>query len=119
MGRILTVGQDEALLSSRVAILRRCEAEVVAARASEALKILTAQQFDLVVLCHTVTMDDMKELVRSAHRQASDLKVLQILKTAELSRARTSPAADDTTSTDPASLEAKVAQMLSSRPRLA
>ena len=119
MCRILTVGQDETLLASRSAILHRFDAEVVAARASEALKILKTQQFDLVVACHTVSMEDMKELVRSAHRQASNLKVLQILKTPELSRAHTSSGADDTTSTDPDSLVAKVAEMLNSRPRLA
>jgi len=62
-------------------------------------------------------MDAVKDHVRSAHRQASHLKVLQILKTTELNRAHTSPGADDTTSTDPASLV--TTEMLSSQPRMA
>lgn len=115
MCTILAVGQDEGLLSTRSAILRKCNAAVVAARAPEAIQILKAQQFDLVVLCHTVTSVDMNELASLAHHQANDIQVLEILKASELNWGPHCSGADDVVLSKPETLVAKVTKMLSAQ----
>jgi CheY-like chemotaxis protein len=112
MCTILAVGQDEELLSTRSAVLRRCDARVVAAHVSEALKLLKAERFDLVVLCHTVSSKEMNELVGLAHRQASDIQVLEILKATEIDGGRVPSDADDVAASRPETLIAKVREML-------
>lgn len=113
MGTILAVGQDQGLLATRAAILRRCHASVLEARASEAIKILKAQRFDLVVLCHTLSAEEMTELVGLAHLQASDSQVLEILKATEAAWGHLPSGADDMALSQPETLIAKVIEMLS------
>lgn len=79
MCTILAVGQDEDLLHTRSAVLRKCNAGATTARASEAIEILKAERFDLVVLCHTLSTEDRNTLVLLAHQQPSDIRVLEIL----------------------------------------
>lgn len=115
MRTILAVGQDEGLLSTRSAILRKCNADVVAARASEAIQILKAQRFDLLVLCHTVTSVDMNELASFAHHRANDVRVLEILNATELNWCPRCSGADDMVQSKPETLVAKVTEMLSAQ----
>lgn len=49
MRTILAVSKDEVLLASRAAVLRKTNAEVIEAKASEAKKILKVQQSELTV----------------------------------------------------------------------
>ena len=112
MRTILAVGQDEGLLFTRSAILRKCSADVIAARPSEAIEILKAQPFDLVVLCHTVTSVDMNELASLAHHKANDIQVLEILKATELDCGHRCSGSDDMVQSRPEILVAKVTEML-------
>jgi CheY-like chemotaxis protein len=118
MCTILAVGQDAELLVTRAAVLRKCNAEVVAARPSEASKMLQAQRFNLLVLCHTVSSDDRDELIQLAHQQASEIQVLEILSTTEHSSDRSPSGADGTSSPNPATLVAKVIEMLNAQARV-
>jgi DNA-binding response OmpR family regulator len=111
MCMILAIGHDEELLNTRSAVLRRCNAGVIAARPSEAIEILKAGRFDLVVLCHTLSTADMKKLVSLAHQQASDIQVLEILSASAPRWERACSGADDTALSNPASLVAKVIEM--------
>jgi CheY-like chemotaxis protein len=111
MCTILAIGQDEELLYTRSAVLRKCNAGVITARPSEATEILKAGRFDLVVLCHTLSTEDMNKLVSLAH-QASDMQVLEILKASAPSWERARSGADDTAPSNPASLVAKVIEMM-------
>jgi DNA-binding response OmpR family regulator len=111
MCTILAIGHDEELLNTRSAVLRRCNAGVIAARPSEATEILKAGRFDLVVLCHTLSTEDMKKLVSLAHQQASYIQVLEILQAAEPSWHHSTSGADDTAPSNPAGLVAKVTEM--------
>jgi DNA-binding response OmpR family regulator len=111
MCTILAIGQDEELLNTRSAVLRKCNAGVITARPSEATEILKAGHFDLVVLCHTLSTEDMQKLVLLAHQQASDIQVLEILKASEPRWERARSGADDMASSNPASLVAKVTEM--------
>jgi CheY-like chemotaxis protein len=109
MRTILAVSQDEGLLITRSAVLRKANAEVVAARADEALKLLKERQFDLVVLCHTLTPEETDQLTLLAHR-LKNVDVLEVLKVTEpnLGRRRECSAVSQ-----PQALVAKVIEMLS------
>jgi CheY-like chemotaxis protein len=111
MCTILAIGQDEELLYTRSAVLRKCNAGVITARPSEAMEILKAGCFDLVVLCHTLSTEDMKKLVLLAHQQASDVQVLEVLRASEPNWERAHSGADDMSPSNPASLVAKVIEM--------
>jgi hypothetical protein len=65
MRAILALGLDERFLRTETAVLRRCNAGVVAAKTSEALKILKTQRVDFVVLCHPLTVEDRNQAVYS------------------------------------------------------
>jgi hypothetical protein len=117
MATILAVGQDEGLLSSRSAVLRKCNVEVITARPSEAREILVAQKFDLLVLCHTLSSDDMNDLVQLARQQRSDIQVLEVLRKTEFSWDRGPSGADGITASAPVTLVAKVTEMLSAHVR--
>jgi DNA-binding response OmpR family regulator len=117
MATILAVGQDEGLLSSRSAVLRKCNVEVITARPSEAREILVAQKFDLLVLCHTLSSDDMNDLVQLARQQTSDIQVLEVLRKTEFSWDRGPSGADGITASAPVTLVAKVTEMLSAHVR--
>lgn len=112
MRTILAVGQDEGLLFTRSAILRKCNTDVIAARPSEAIQILRTQPFDLVVLCQTVTSVDMNELASLADHKANDKQVLEILKATELDWGHRCSGADDMVQSKPETLVAKVTEML-------
>jgi CheY-like chemotaxis protein len=110
---ILAVGQDAELLSTRAAVLRKCNAGVISASPSEASLILKGQPFDLVVMCHTLSTDEMNELSLLARRQGSDVQVLEVLDAVESSWNRQPSAADDIVQSKPEALVAKVTEMLS------
>jgi 4-hydroxy-3-methylbut-2-enyl diphosphate reductase IspH len=65
-------------------VLRRANAEVVAARADEALKLLRERQFDLVVLCHTLTPEETNKLASLAHQRKNDAHVFDVLEISKL-----------------------------------
>ena len=118
MCTILAVGQDEDLLHTRSAVLRKCNAGATTARASEAIEILKAERFDLVVLCHTLSTEDRNTLVLLAHQQPSDIRVLEILNPTKQSWDRISSGADDMAPSKPEILVAKVTEMLCTQVRI-
>ena len=109
MPTILAVSQDAGLLITRTAVLRRCHAEVMAAKAEEAI-LLKTRQFDLVVLCHTLSPEDMDELVSLAHWLTNDSYSLEVLKINDLNWGR-SKHADDIAPSQPEALVQKVLEM--------
>jgi hypothetical protein len=86
---------------------------VISASPLDASEILKAQRFDLVVLCHTLSSDDMNELILLAHQQASEVQVLEVLDAVESSWNRRPSGADDMAQSQPEALVAKVTEMLS------
>jgi DNA-binding response OmpR family regulator len=83
MRTILTISQDEMLLATRAAVLRQTKAEVVAAMASEAKDILKSRQFDLVVLCHSLSPEETLEIASLAHQQTIAVPVLTVIPNAD------------------------------------
>jgi DNA-binding response OmpR family regulator len=112
MRTILTISQDEMLLSTRAAVLRKTNAEVVAATASEAKKILRSRRFDLVVLCHSLSTEETLEIAALAHRQTLAVRVLTVVPNADPVSEWSILASDSTASCDPRMLVEKVAGLL-------
>jgi DNA-binding response OmpR family regulator len=116
MRTILTISQDELLLETRAAVLRQTKAEVVAATASEAKKILKSRQFDLVVLCHSLSVEETLEIASLAHQQTIAVPVLTVVPNADPVSEWRFIAPDSTASCDPGLLVEKVAGLLSVSP---
>ncbi|WP_433963843.1 hypothetical protein [Tunturiibacter gelidiferens] len=112
MRTILAISQDAILLASRAAVLRKTNAEVIEAKASEAKNILKARQFDLVVLCHSLTPAETLEIVSLAHQKTIAIPVLKVVSNIEFASERTFIAPDVVTSCHPKILLEKVAELL-------
>ena len=113
MRSILSISQDERLLLTRNAVLRRTDAEVIAARANEAKKILKTRRFDLVVLCHSLSPEETMEIASFAHEQTVAIPILRVAANSEPVSEWTFVAA---ASSDPRILVEKVAELLSVLP---
>jgi hypothetical protein len=83
MRTILAISQDDSLLITRAAVLRKTNAEVIAAKANEAKKILESRRFDLVVLCHTLSPEETLEIASLVHRQTIAVPVLKVISNTE------------------------------------
>lgn len=66
---VLVVSRDEMLLRTREMILGAFFSVKGAGRFSEAKTLITETNFDLVVLCHSLTNDECEHLADLAHRQ--------------------------------------------------
>jgi DNA-binding response OmpR family regulator len=116
MRTILSISQDEGLLLSRAAVLRKTDAEVTAAKAKEAKKILKTQRFDLVVLCHSLSPEDTLEIASLARHQTIAVPVLRVVSKTNFVSEWTFVAPDAAASCDPRVLVEKVAELLNISP---
>lgn len=96
-GKILAVGNDEMLLSTRVSILEtRWFAK--AARPSETLNILQKEPIDIVVLCHSIELSEAGSLVEAIRQRWPGVRILALERVAgaadELSACATAVAAN-------------------------
>jgi PleD family two-component response regulator len=76
-GRVLAVGNDEMLLSTRISILKR-RWLVKAARPSEALNILENELIDVVVLCHSIEPTEARTLVEALRKTWPSVRILAL-----------------------------------------
>ena len=116
MRTILTISQDKLLLATRAAVLRRTNAAVVAATATEAKKILQSRKFDLVVLCHSLSPEEMLEIAFLAHQQTIAVPVLNVIANVDPVSKWKFIAPASVVSCDPRMLVEKVAGILSVSP---
>src|ERR1039457_1591587 len=79
MPTILAVGRNHQLLITRSAILQTVHADVVEVDAAAAARVLQEKQVDLVVLCHTLTKEEMAEIATLARRKVRAIPVLQLV----------------------------------------
>ena len=112
MRTILSICQDEKLHLTRTAVLRRSNAEVIAAKAHEAKKILKTRRFDLVVLCHSLSPAQTLEIASLAHDQTVAIPILRVVANNEPVSEWTFVAPDAAASSDPRILVEKVAELL-------
>jgi hypothetical protein len=94
---------------TRAAVLRRTKAEVIAATASEAKKILKSRKSDLVVLCHSLSREETLEIASLAHQQTIGVPVLNVVSNADPVSEWRFIAPDSVASCDPKRLIEKVA----------
>jgi hypothetical protein len=59
----LAIGQQDDLLNTRAAVLRYSKADVISANADEAIRLLSENRFDLLVLCHTIVLAQVQNIV--------------------------------------------------------
>ena|ERR1700760_3360168 len=109
--RVLVISRDEMVLRTRVMILGAFFQVEGAGRVGEAIARLKTHNFDLIVLCHSMSPDDCERIVMLAHEQ--DPRP-QILATTASSRAGVQPWADKQLGVDagPYGLVKKCAEML-------
>lgn len=116
MRTILSISQDDGLLLTRTAVLRRTDAEVIAAKPNEAKKFLQKRRFDLVVLCHSLSLQQTLEIASLAHEQTIAIPILKVVANSEPVSEWTFIPADAATSSDPRILVEKVAKLLNVSP---
>lgn len=109
--RVLVVSRDEMLLRSREMILGAFFAVRGAGRFIEAKTLLTKNDFDLIVLCHSLTPDECERLAVMAHDRTPRCQVLAM---SPSSRGSVKPWADKQLGVDvgPYGLLKKCAEML-------
>jgi DNA-binding response OmpR family regulator len=109
--RVLVVSRDEMLLRTREMILGAFFTVQGAGRFSEARALLTNDNFDLVVLCHSLTDDECERLAGTARDQVHRPLILAMTAS---SRGIVKPWADKQLGVDagPYGLVKKCAEML-------
>ncbi len=112
MRSILAVGSDEGLLRTRVAVLQRTRADVTHANPEIALRILVTTPFDLVVLCHSVSLGDTVRIADAAHRWV-DVYALQLTTGALWSLDYDGVSVDGLCESEPTKLVERVMKLLS------
>jgi CheY-like chemotaxis protein len=75
---ILCVGHDVLLNRTRLLVLQRCFAVTLAATATEAVSLLSAQPFDLVLLCYSLREDNGRALIEMLRAQPIRTKILAL-----------------------------------------
>jgi DNA-binding response OmpR family regulator len=77
--QILVVSRDQMLLQTRRLILGTCFDVESAGRMSEAGSVLSKHEFDLIVLCDTLTDAECQQIAEMIERQTPKPTVLSIL----------------------------------------
>ena len=81
MSKILLAGNDLSLLATRAAVLSRLGGYVKWASPDKAESALTEEQFDVLVLCHTLLPSDRNRLFSRARAMCPEIRVMQLLVT--------------------------------------
>jgi DNA-binding NarL/FixJ family response regulator len=75
--RILAVGHDQMLLSTRVSVLNaRWFAKAVSPR--ETLDALRKESFDLIILCHSIPIRETASLVKTVRKNFPNVRILTL-----------------------------------------
>jgi DNA-binding NarL/FixJ family response regulator len=76
-GRILAVGCDEDLLLTRLSVLKTQWSAKIAHQ-TDTLKLLEEDQFDVVVLCHSIPRRRAKSLVSAIRNNFPEVRILAL-----------------------------------------
>lgn len=109
--RVLVVSRDETLLRTREMILGAFFRVEGAGRFQEAVALMKSSNFDLIVLCHSLTYDECERLAMLAQEQTTRALILAMTAS---SRASIKPWADKQIGVDagPYGMVKKCAEML-------
>jgi len=101
---ILAIGEDADLLKTRSEILRTMGANVMCVRGVNALSFIKKWEFDLIVICHTVSEALAEQVTEFAHAKGSKTLVLLVLSDAVHSKEYVDMQVDARTMSDPQSV---------------
>lgn len=76
MPRVLVVSRDVPLLRARDLMLGTFFSVLTAGTVAEARNLIEEERFDLLVLCHSLTEQECRQLTKSAQLRRSTVKVL-------------------------------------------
>jgi hypothetical protein len=116
MSKILLVGNDFRLLTTRAAVLARTMANVVCCNTAEAAQTLQNESFDLVVLCHSLTEKQISETTEMTHLRLPTARILRVISDISQEWPRGGPAFDATSSSDPDGLIRRTSELLRQMP---
>jgi DNA-binding NtrC family response regulator len=115
MPKILLVGNDFRLLTTRAAVLAHTKASVVCCNAVEVPKILQGLQgesFGLVILCHSLTGKQTTGIIELIHQKQPGTKILMVMSDLSLDRPPKEAALDAVISADPGGLVRRTSELL-------
>lgn len=116
MPKILLVGQDFRLLATRAAVLAKTSASVVCCNAIEALTVLETEAFDLVVLCHSLSGNQISVITELVHRRWLETRILLVVSRVSQERLYNGVEFDATSLPDPNRLIRRTAELLQGLP---
>jgi hypothetical protein len=111
MEKILLVGENFALLAPRAAILAKMVSNITCCDPSEFAQMAIRENFALVILCHSLSQEDLSFIASEARRRWPQSRLLHI----QEENGRPSPVeqrVDATVSPEPDRLVRTVAMML-------
>jgi hypothetical protein len=75
---MLCVGHDPVLNRTRRLVLERCFAVTLAESVNQAMSLLTARRFALMLLCYSLADEECSALVEFVHGRAAATKILAL-----------------------------------------
>lgn len=110
---ILCLGEDPDLLRTRAMVLKRLGAEVKSTTSiKEALEYVAGENFNLIVLCHSLKQSDAVAISSATCEQNPPPLILQITKSFDYEEERAQIWCDAVVDTDPASLTDRAKELL-------
>ena len=116
MQNILLVGQDPRLLSTRAEVLKKTGANITCCGALEAYKFVGSRSLDLVVLCHTLAVEESESIAERAHRHSQRPRILLVISDLNRERSYRDAKFDATSLPDPTGLIARATELLKGLP---
>lgn len=112
MSKILLVGNDFRLLTTRAAVLSQTKASVAFCNALEARQILQGESLDLVVLCHSLTELQAAEIIEMTRQRSPAAKTLMIVSDPSQDCSPNGVSFDAMISSDPDGLVRRTSELL-------
>jgi DNA-binding response OmpR family regulator len=113
MSKILLVGNDFRLLTTRAAVLAKTKASVVCCNAIQASShVRLGESFDLVVLCHSLTRKQAAEVAEMAHQKLSGTKILMVNSNLSWDQPQNGVPLDEVIPADPDGLVRRASELL-------
>jgi hypothetical protein len=110
------VGQDAHLLATRASVLKKISGHVVSCNAWVALKFLESETPNLVVLCHSLSVEEAEGIADKAHRRDEGIRVLMLISPTSPDRSFGDTKFDAISLSGPAGLITKTAELLQGLP---
>lgn len=83
MSTILLSGQDLRLLATRAAVLAKLGSTIRCGLGTMVEPFLRNERIDLLVLCHTLSLEQRERLISIALEKSSGIQILQLVSTIE------------------------------------